>query len=126
MLRLHRAFYRYTYRAFCRQIPHVACAHSGKSAYSARYGRQFCQGSIRKTARKQNPRRIGLDDRNEKIGYKVREARQVDRVPYMLIIGKNEIENRVVSVRSRETDQTETMTFDEFLAKINDQIKNRI
>ena len=75
---------------------------------------------------RENKIRVELDDRNEKIGYKVREARQVDRVPYMLIIGKNEIENRVVSVRSRETDQTETMTFDEFLAKINDQIKNRI
>ena len=62
----------------------------------------------------------------EKIGYKVREARQVDRVPYMLIIGKNEIENRVVSVRNRETDQTETMPFDDFLAKITDQIKNRV
>lgn len=75
---------------------------------------------------RENKIRVELDDRNEKIGYKVREARQVDRVPYMLIIGKNEIENRVVSVRSRETDQTETMMFDEFLAKINDQIKNRI
>lgn len=75
---------------------------------------------------RENKIRVEVDDRNEKIGYKVREARQVDRVPYMLIIGKNEIENRVVSVRSRETDQTETMTFDEFLAKINDQIKNRI
>lgn len=75
---------------------------------------------------RKNRIRVELDDRNEKIGYKVREARQVDRVPYMLIIGKNEIENRVVSVRNRETDQTETMPFDEFLAKINDQIKNRI
>ncbi len=75
---------------------------------------------------RKNRIRVELDDRNEKIGYKVREARQVDRVPYMLIIGKNEIENRVVSVRNRETDQTETMPFDDFLAKINDQIKNRI
>ena len=75
---------------------------------------------------RENKIRVELDDRNEKIGYKVREARQVDRVPYMLIIGKNEIENRVVSVRNRETDQTETMPFDDFLAKITDQIKNRV
>ena len=75
---------------------------------------------------RENRIRVELDDRNEKIGYKVREARQVDRVPYMLIVGKNEIENRVVSVRNRETDQTETMTFDEFLSKITDQIKNRV
>ena len=37
--------------------------------------------------------RCELDDRNEKIGYKIREARQVDRVPYMLIIGAKEVEN---------------------------------
>ncbi len=72
-----------------------------------------------------NKIRCELDDRNEKIGYKVREARQVDRVPYMLIIGAKEAENGLVSVRDRETDQTETMTFDEFLAKIRRQIAER-
>lgn len=74
---------------------------------------------------RENKIRVELDDRNEKIGYKVREARQTDRVPYMLIIGRNEIENRLVSVRDRETDQTESMSFEDFLSKITDQIKNR-
>ncbi len=74
---------------------------------------------------KDNRIRVELDARNEKIGYKVREARQVDRVPYMLIIGKKEIEEGTVSVRDRETDQTVTMTMDEFLAMLNDQITNR-
>ena len=73
----------------------------------------------------ENKLRVELDDRNEKIGYKVREARQVDRVPYMLIIGAKEAENGLVSVRDRETDQTETMTFDEFLAKLRRQIAER-
>lgn len=69
--------------------------------------------------------RVELDDRNEKIGYKVREARQVDRVPYMLIIGKNEIENKSVSVRDRETDKTESMTMQQFTDMLLDKIQKR-
>ncbi len=69
--------------------------------------------------------RVELDDRNEKIGYKVREARQVDRVPYMLIIGKNEIENKTVSVRDRETDKTESMTMQQFTDMLLDKIQKR-
>ena len=74
---------------------------------------------------RENKIRCELDDRNEKIGYKVREARQVNRVPYMLIIGAKEAENGLVSVRDRETDQTVTMTMDEFLAKIKTEIADR-
>ena len=69
--------------------------------------------------------RVELDDRNEKIGYKVREARQVDRVPYMLIIGKNEIENKTVSVRDRETDKTESLTMQQFTDMLLDKIQKR-
>ena len=75
---------------------------------------------------KENKIRVALDDRNEKIGYKIREARQVDRVPYMLIIGKKEIEENLVSVRDMATDQTVSMTLDEFLAKLNKEITERI
>ena len=59
--------------------------------------------------------RVDLDDRNEKIGYKIREARQVDRVPYMVIVGQNEIDSRMLSVRDRDTDQTTSMSLDEFV-----------
>ena len=69
--------------------------------------------------------RCEIDERNEKIGYKVREARQVDRVPYMVIIGHKEIEDGVISVRDRDTDQTETMTLDAFMAKLQKQISER-
>ncbi|MBO7376307.1 MAG: threonine--tRNA ligase, partial [Clostridia bacterium] len=69
--------------------------------------------------------RAALDDRNEKIGYKVREARQDDRVPYMLIIGANEIESRSLSVRDRDTDQTTGMTVDAFIEKITGEITAR-
>ena len=69
--------------------------------------------------------RCELDTRNEKIGYKIREARQVDRVPYMLIIGAKEVERNTVSVRDRDTDETVTMTLDEFLGKLCKQIEER-
>jgi len=70
--------------------------------------------------------RCELDTRNEKIGYKIREARQVDRVPYMLIIGEKEVETGTVSVRCRETDQTTTMTMDELIAKLSREIAERV
>ncbi len=66
-----------------------------------------------------------LDDRNEKIGYKIREARQVNRVPYMIIIGAKEIESKTVSVRCRSTDETVNMPLDEFISKITKEIKER-
>ena len=56
----------------------------------------------------------------------IREARQVDRVPYMLIIGEQEIENNTVSVRDRATDKTVSMTVDEFIEKLSGEIKDRI
>ncbi len=67
--------------------------------------------------------RTSLDDRNEKIGYKIREAQQVDRAPYMLIIGAKEAEDGTVSVRSRDTGETEVMKLDEFITKVKDEIR---
>ncbi len=69
--------------------------------------------------------RCELDSRNEKIGYMIREAQVVDRVPYMVIVGQSEVENNNVSVRNRDTLETETMSIDEFIAKITGEIKSR-
>ena len=69
--------------------------------------------------------RCEIDERNEKIGYKIREAQMVDRVPYMLILGGKEVEEGTVSVRNRDTAETETMTLEEFIAKITKQNKDR-
>ena len=69
--------------------------------------------------------RSELDERNEKIGYKIRYARQEDKVPYMLIIGEKEIAEGTVAVRDRATDQTESMTLDELIAKIEKEIEER-
>lgn len=68
--------------------------------------------------------RVSVDDRPEKIGYKVRQARQVDRVPYMLILGEREARERVVSVRGRG-DETEQMPPETFFEKIKAEIRTR-
>lgn len=70
--------------------------------------------------------RCALDARNEKIGYMIREAQMVERVPYMLIIGAKEAEEGNVSVRYRDTGETVTMSLDEFVSKIKHEIKERI
>ena len=69
--------------------------------------------------------RVQLDKRNEKIGYKIREAQQVDRVPYMLILGAKEAEEGIISVRNRDTGETESMELDAFIAKVKDEIATR-
>ena len=61
--------------------------------------------------------RVVLDDRNEKVGYKIREA-QLEKVPYMLVIGAKEVENNLVAVRSREDGDLGTMSVDEFLRQV--------
>ena len=69
--------------------------------------------------------RVKLDDRNETIGYKIREARQQDRATYMIILGAKEIETGTLSVRELATDKTTAYGVDEFIAKVVDKIKNR-
>ena len=69
--------------------------------------------------------RVQLDARNEKIGYKIREAQQIDRAPYMLVIGAKEAENGNISVRSRDTGETTEMSLDEFIVKVKDEIANK-
>ena len=67
--------------------------------------------------------RVELDDRNEKIGYKIREA-QLQKVPYMLIIGDKEVEENKVSIRSRENGDLGSMKKEELIQKIEEEIKN--
>ena len=61
--------------------------------------------------------RVELDERSEKIGKKIRDA-QLEKVPYMLVLGDKEAEAGQVAVRSRKTGETEVMTADEFVSKI--------
>ena len=68
--------------------------------------------------------RVELDDRNEKVGYKIREA-QLEKVPYMVVIGAKEAEEGTVSVRSRESSENEVMNTNEFIEKLKKQIENK-
>ena len=70
--------------------------------------------------------RCELDNRNEKIGYMIREAQVVGRVPYMIIIGQKEMDEGTVSVRNRDTAETETMTLEAFLEKITRENRERV
>ncbi len=70
--------------------------------------------------------RCELDQRNEKIGYMIREAQVVDRVPYMVIVGQKEAEEGTVSIRSRDTATTETMSLEAFIEKITKENKDRL
>ena len=67
--------------------------------------------------------RANVDDRNEKIGYKIREA-QLEKVPYMLVIGDKEIENNAVGVRSHKNGEEGAMSLDDFKSKIKYEIDN--
>ena len=67
--------------------------------------------------------RVELDDRQEKIGYKIREA-QLSKVPYMLIIGEKEVEAGAVGVRARKEGDIGAMPVNEFVAKLQEEIKN--
>ncbi|MBQ3414362.1 MAG: threonine--tRNA ligase [Clostridia bacterium] len=68
--------------------------------------------------------RVKFDSRNEKIGYKIREA-QMEKIPYMLVIGDKEKENEEVTVRSRRETDAGTMKMKDFISKIKTEIENK-
>ena len=68
--------------------------------------------------------RVEIDDRSEKMGYKIREA-QLEKVPYMIIAGDKDIENNVVAVRSRKDGDLGTMSVDDLVAKLVKEIAEK-
>ena len=68
--------------------------------------------------------RVYLDDRNEKIGYKIREA-QVQKIPYMLVIGDKEVEEGAVAVRRRSEGDLGAMKADDFIAMLQKEITEK-
>ena len=66
--------------------------------------------------------RVEVDNRNEKMGYKIREA-QTLKIPYQLVFGDNEIAENTVTVRRYGSKETSSMPFDEFLAQLEEDIK---
>ena len=69
--------------------------------------------------------RVTMDDRNEKIGYKIREA-QVHKVPYMIVIGDKDEEKGIISVRERKTGETTPMELSEFIEKLTYEVKEKL
>ncbi len=68
---------------------------------------------------------VAIDGRNEKIGFKIREA-QLEKVPYMLVLGDKEMEAGAVAVRSRREGDLGVMSVTDFVARITEEIRNRV
>lgn len=68
--------------------------------------------------------RVEVDDRSEKIGYKIREA-QLQRIPYMLVIGEKEVEGKLVSVRKRDEGDLGQIALAEFIEKVKMEIETK-
>ena len=69
--------------------------------------------------------RVEVDDRSEKAGYKIREA-QLEKVPYMLLIGDKDIEGGRVSVRARKAGDLGAMTLEAFIQRAMDEIETKV
>ena len=69
--------------------------------------------------------RVHLDDRSESMNYKIRESLQDKKIPYVCVIGDTEIEANSVAVRARGIGQVGTMSVDEFIEKIEDEVKSK-
>ncbi len=69
--------------------------------------------------------RVEMDDRSEKIGYKIREA-QLEKVPYMIILGDKDIESNTVSVRARKAGDLGAMTLEEYIARAQEEIDSKV
>ncbi len=69
--------------------------------------------------------RVELDDRNEKLGYKMRDS-QKRKIPFSLILGNQEMENNTISYRIHGSEETHTLTQEEFLAHLNEMITKKV
>lgn len=69
--------------------------------------------------------RVNLDDRSESMNYKIRECLQDKKIPYVCVIGDKEVESGTVAVRARGIGQVGTFNVDDFIAKVEEEIKSR-
>ena len=79
---------------------------------------------VKKEREKNGIIRVEVDDRSEKIGYKIREA-QLEKVPYMVLVGDKDIENGVISIRDRRDGDIGSMKVEEFVKKISEEVANK-
>lgn len=83
----------------------------------------YCAQVVQKL--KEKGFRAELDDRNEKIGYRVREA-QVQKIPYMLVCGDREMQEGTVSVRARKENAMKTMPLDDFIEMLLEEVDKKV
>ena len=69
--------------------------------------------------------RVEVDDRNEKIGKKIREA-TLEKVPYMIVVGDRDMENKTVSVRTRAGEDLGAMSLEDFTAKLKEVVDSKV
>ncbi|MBE7044307.1 MAG: threonine--tRNA ligase [Ruminococcaceae bacterium] len=79
---------------------------------------------VKKELEKNGILRVEVDDRSEKIGYKIREA-QLEKVPYMLVVGDKDIENNAVAVRSRKEGDLGSMSIADFVKRITEEVETK-
>jgi threonyl-tRNA synthetase len=84
------------------------------AAYGEKVRQALAEGGVRSE----------LDDRNEKLGYRIREA-QIQKVPYMLVVGAREEQDGTVAVRRRAGEDLGAMALDAFLARLRDLVTAR-
>ena len=68
--------------------------------------------------------RVEKDLRNEKIGFKIREA-QLQKIPFMVVLGDKEVESRTLAVRKRRSKETRTVDMDAFLGELTQEIRDK-
>ena len=73
---------------------------------------------------KKNKMRVEIDYRSEKIGYKIREARN-ERVPYIIVVGEKEENEKAISLRSRKNGDEGTLTLEELIRRIKFEVENK-
>ena len=83
------------------------------------YGESVCAALVDRGFRAE------LDDRNEKIGKKIREA-QLMKIPYMIVLGDKEVENGSITVRSRGAGDLGSFSLDDYIAKITEERDNKV
>jgi len=98
--------------------PVQVCVIPVNAEYQGEYAKEVYEFLL------ENGIRVQLDDRNEKLGYRLREA-QTSKIPYTLVLGDNEKDAKTISYRLFSSKETTTVTWDEFLKLIKDEIDNK-